>query len=207
MTQVTADSAGSAYVFVQIWLFSGNPVKYTDPDGRINILKILGGGALVVGSAGITFGTVVEDFGTLGIGTADDIPSFLAAGALFAAGRSLIESGLNDNESQYSAGQNLTKRSQAATPSPTPLPPNGNNDENKKFNMRKLSEGEIRTRTGTEVHDVKDTIRNQYSTEMHDAKVGKNFDIYENNGEVIIKGNQTGAELNLKINIESLRVN
>jgi hypothetical protein len=34
MTQMTANSAGSAYVFVKIWLFSGNPVKYTDPDGR-----------------------------------------------------------------------------------------------------------------------------------------------------------------------------
>jgi hypothetical protein len=34
MTQATADSAGSALIFVQIWLFSGNPVKYTDPDGK-----------------------------------------------------------------------------------------------------------------------------------------------------------------------------
>jgi hypothetical protein len=132
----TANSAGSGLVFLRISGFGDNPVKYTDPDGRINVLKILGGGALVVGSAGITFGTVVEDFGTLGMGVADDVPSFLAAGALFAAGRSLIESGLNDN--QNNVGQGLANRAQAAAPSPAPKEPN--NDDEKQERDRPASE-------------------------------------------------------------------
>jgi hypothetical protein len=34
MIQRTADSAGSALIFVRISCFYADPVKYTDPDGR-----------------------------------------------------------------------------------------------------------------------------------------------------------------------------
>jgi hypothetical protein len=37
MTQRTVSSAGSAPVFARISCFGGNPVKYTDPDGRDDI--------------------------------------------------------------------------------------------------------------------------------------------------------------------------
>jgi hypothetical protein len=34
MTRVAADPPGSGYITVQIFVFRGNPLKYTDPDGR-----------------------------------------------------------------------------------------------------------------------------------------------------------------------------
>jgi hypothetical protein len=181
-----------------------------DPDGRIDAKKIFLGLVSIAGSAGVLVATVVEDVGTLGVGIADDIPSLAAAGALFTLGRNLIVSGLENDQQPSNVGQNLTNRAQAVSSAPAPKSPDPerqNNDNTKKSNMRRLSEKEIENRTGTKVHDVKKTIRNQYATEIRETGVSRNFDIYENNGEVIIKGNQGGAELNLKTNLESFGVN
>jgi RHS repeat-associated protein len=195
------------YVNLHVYHYAGNnPVKYVDPDGKADIVKIIAGLSFIAGSAGVLVGTVVEDVGTFGVGIINDIPSLAAAGTLFTLRRNLIASGLEDNQQSNNAGQSLTNRAQAVSSAPAPRSPDDDND-NKKANMRKLSEAEIKRRTGTEVHDVKHTIRNQYSAEINESGVSRNFDIYENNGEVIIKGNQGGAELNLKINLESLGVN
>jgi hypothetical protein len=41
MTRLTANSAGSAPVFVQISGFGENPLKYTDPDGNANLKALM----------------------------------------------------------------------------------------------------------------------------------------------------------------------
>jgi hypothetical protein len=198
MTQVAADPTGPGFIFVQIFIFRDNPLKYTDPDGRITGWH-LGGALLVAGGAVIAIGGSVLSNGTM------TVPSLKAGSEMIASGLVMIGIGEKIENTPKSTGQNLTNKVQAAAPSPAPQQPN-NNDDNKKSNMRKLSENEIIKRTGTDVHDVKDTIRGQYFDEMKETGVSRNFDIYENNGEVIIKGNQGGAELNLKIDLESLGV-
>jgi hypothetical protein len=52
---------------------------------------VIGGGLVVVGAA-IVVGTLVEDFFTAGVGTADDPASFAAAAAAFTRGAALWRS-------------------------------------------------------------------------------------------------------------------
>jgi hypothetical protein len=57
MTRAAGDPVGSGLITVQIFVFRGNPLKYTDPDGRVdqNYLK-KGFSKIAEGKAQITFG-------------------------------------------------------------------------------------------------------------------------------------------------------
>ena len=67
------------------------PVKRRSPG-----LDYLIGSALIAGAGVLIAATIVEDVLTLGVGVADDIPSFAAAAAMFTSGTLLfkrVESG------------------------------------------------------------------------------------------------------------------
>jgi hypothetical protein len=175
----TANSACSVGFYARISGIRENPLKYTDPDGKVDVPKILGGYSLILGSAGIIVVTVIEDFGTLGAGIADDLPSVLAAGTLFATGRSLIESGLNENQSRNPTGQNFTSTAQAIVPSPAPQQPDNNDDQ------KRTEHGEKRhneARNGDPHRNIGDPNRTMYE--------GKHFTDTKTGNEIYVKGNK-----------------
>jgi len=184
------------YVNMHVYHYAGNnPVKYVDPDGRnINGWHIAGAFTVLGGAAVAVTGTALS-------GGSAILPSLKVGGEIIILGFTMMATGQAVDKIQQ--GQNLKNKAQTATPAPSQPP----NDDDDKSNMRHLNVNEIEKRTGTTVHDVKDTIRNQYSYDIKNNNIGENFDIYENNDQVIIKGNQTGRELNLNINLESLGVN
>jgi hypothetical protein len=200
-------------VNLHVYHYAGNnPVKLIDPDGRFNKYHVFAIGAAAAGAtvAAVVGATVPLSGGASLLAATVVGGLFVTAGVLWTKG--YIEDNVSYANVSYASGSNITgqqnqgrrlsSRAQAAAPAPA-QPPQNNNDENKKSNMQRLSEGEIKKRTGTDVHDVKDTIRRQYSRVIRESNIGQNFDIYENNGKVIIKGNQTGIELNLNVNLES----
>jgi hypothetical protein len=112
------------YINLHVYHYAGNnPVKLTDPDGRTDVGKILLGLISIAGSAGIFVFTIIEDGGTLGLGIADDIPTLVTAGVLYAWGRNLIASGLEDDSQPSLVQQNLTTRAQAVSSAPAPGSP------------------------------------------------------------------------------------
>jgi hypothetical protein len=83
------------YVNLHAYHYAGNnPVKLTDPDGRIDLKKVIEGMIYMTGSAGLMVGTLVEDVGTGGIGIVDDPISFAIAGDLFVNGYNLMREGI-----------------------------------------------------------------------------------------------------------------
>jgi hypothetical protein len=58
--------------------------------GGHSFLDILGGVGLGLSATALSVGTVAEDVGTGGLGVADDVPSFAAAGAMFKEAYALI---------------------------------------------------------------------------------------------------------------------
>jgi hypothetical protein len=66
MTWSAGNPPGSGLIFVQIFVFRGNPLKYTDPDGRdIYNVALIGGGAKVVVGGGVNFGIAWDDNGNV----------------------------------------------------------------------------------------------------------------------------------------------
>ena len=61
---------------------SAKPVPVPGPSNWDYLI----GGALIAGAGVIIIATIVEDIVTLGVGVADDVPSFAAAAAMFAGG-------------------------------------------------------------------------------------------------------------------------
>lgn len=61
------------------------PVPAYDHEPEIDWGNLLGLGAVVVGG-GIIIGTIIEDFGTYGVGIANDIPTISGGGGMIASG-------------------------------------------------------------------------------------------------------------------------
>ena len=189
-----------------------NPVKYVDPSGMVGTLpkglqklvkatayvyknrdsiakvavgsmKFAGGVAIAIagssGGAGITVGTG-------GVATAGGVSVAVTA---IVAGAAIAKDGVTD---VLEGIQDLKKV--------------GDNTEKSAGNIKRLSKSEIEKRTGDSVHGVKKEISKQYGQEMKDKGFGKNFDLYENDGQVIIKANKGGANLNLKLPLEAFGV-
>jgi hypothetical protein len=83
-------------VNLHVYHYAGNnPVVLSDPDGRIDIKKILGGLLSIAGSAGVVVVTLGEDVATGGIGLINDPASLALAGTLFVIGQNLIKDGIS----------------------------------------------------------------------------------------------------------------
>jgi hypothetical protein len=122
MTRSAGDPAASGLIFVQIFIFRDNPLKYTDPDGRITGWHIAGA-LLIVGGVAVAIGGSLLSDGTL------TGPSLKAGGDMIASGSAMIGIGETIENAQKSTGKSLTDRAQAATPSPAPQQPNQNDDD------------------------------------------------------------------------------
>jgi len=69
--------------------YTGQPEELKEPvyvEETSSVWNKLLGGALIVGAGLFVAGTIVEDVLTLGVGVADDVPSFAAAAAMFTSG-------------------------------------------------------------------------------------------------------------------------
>jgi hypothetical protein len=182
------------HVNLHAYHYAGNnPVKYTDPDGEITGWHIVGGLTIVGGVAVAVVGIVLS--GGSGI-----IQSLQLGGEIVAYGIGAIALGEAIEKEQQSHSQALTDKAKASAPAPSQPPQNDDNND-KKSNMKHLSEDEINDRTGRSVHDVKNDIRIDYSKELRKKGI-ENFDIYENDGKLILKGNYNNRELLLDISLE-----
>ena len=181
---------------------ANNPVSYVDPDGR-DISAVAQNQSFWTG-VGIILGTLAEDVATFGAGIADD-PATLAIGVgLILAAYWVTSNGNNQASPSPLFGSNAN----VAAASPNPLPPDGDDepykDNQKLTNKDCLSKADIEKRTNSNVHEIKKEIKKQYGKEMKRAGISENFDLYESDGKLILKGNKTGNQLNLNIPLESL---
>jgi hypothetical protein len=158
------------------------------------VLQIVGGAML---DAGGTAGGAALSLATFGAGTPGGV---VIAGVSITAGTALIGTGT------VTAAVGLAMLANNSTGRPKDNENTKKTIDEGKGNQTRLSEDLIKRRTGTDVHDVKNVIQKQYRKEIKDAGVSNNFDLYESNGKVVIKGNKGGKELNLNISLESLGI-
>jgi hypothetical protein len=101
-TRVAADPTDPGFIFVQIFVFRDNPLKYTDPDGRDikgalrGLAKAIGGGLSIAGGIGTFTALGAAEAGSLGAATPVAIIGGVAAFALITNGFTAVGFGLGE---------------------------------------------------------------------------------------------------------------
>jgi hypothetical protein len=207
---------GGVYNTINAHLYhyaGNNPVKYTDPDGKasnqplvlkqvetvVNIARFYNENKDAIQKIGIGAAKVAMGLGigALGVGGGAGITigsgGAAALGGVALADAAIVAGGVYVGEGAADVLDGIVMMSQG--------------DNNGSGNIKHLSEQEITKRTGSSVHEVKDTIKQQFGKEIKDNNIGGNFELYEKNGDLIIKGNKTGKEFSLNLPLESFGSN
>jgi hypothetical protein len=105
------NSAAPGPIFIQIYGFGGNPLKYTDPDGKTDIDTMLVGKqqidqGLLLQAVGIgaIAGTIADDVLSGGAGVANDVTTIITASEMISKGTDLTQIGFATLESGAAKG-------------------------------------------------------------------------------------------------------